>query len=303
MIVVVVVQNKGITMAAIKEHVSNTKNGIPSFPSSLHEDDYQEEEEVHTFQDPNFYDYIKLPNFTKKTGIEVDDFHSFALKELLDNAADFLEVYYKGTESDNNNNNNATPIIRVYISNNTETTGLFRIAVINPNDKDIPVLPISNLKKTYNYLGAFSSKSNQNRITRGAQGVALKQLGTLAYMQYGKNWNEPIIFQHNGRIDKVYIDVDRKRGRIIPRFENGETLADNTDTKIVFTLPAISVTKNYKRLIEYCKEYTLYNTHIGYEFYFDDDDTFTGAPSIELHTQHPISQDFKNLIASTVMVI
>ena len=87
MIVVVVVQNKGITMAAIKEHVSNTKNGIPSFPSSLHEDDYQEEEEVHTFQDPNFYDYIKLPNFTKKTGIEVDDFHSFALKELLDNAA------------------------------------------------------------------------------------------------------------------------------------------------------------------------------------------------------------------------
>ncbi|HET7284634.1 MAG TPA: hypothetical protein VFI70_08105, partial [Nitrososphaeraceae archaeon] len=107
------------------------------------------------------------------------------------------------------------------------------------------------------------------------------------------NWNEPIIFQHNGRIDKVYIDVDRKLGKIIPRFENGEILADNTDTKIVFTLPAISITKNYKRLIQYCKEYTLYNTHVGYQFYFDDD-AFTGTPSIELHAQHPISQDFKN---------
>lgn len=131
MIVVAVVQNKGITMAAIKEHVGNIKNGIPSSFTS------HEYDEVHTFQDPNFYDYIKLANFTKKTGIELDGFHSFAFKELVDNAADFLETYYK-----------EYPLtIRVYLSNDIATG--FRIAVINPNDKDIQIFPISNLKKTF----------------------------------------------------------------------------------------------------------------------------------------------------------
>ena len=64
-------------------------------------------------------------------------------------------------------------------------------------------------------------------------------------MQYGKNWNEPIIFQHNGRIDKVYVSVDRRRGKIIPRFEDGgKTAAGNTYTKIVLTLP-VAMTKEY----------------------------------------------------------
>lgn len=98
------------------------------------------------------------------------------------------------------------------------------------------------------------------------------------------------ILQHNGRIDNVYVDVDRKHAKIIPRFEN-EGLVDNTDTKVVVTMPAISVA-NYKKLKEYCKEYTLFNTHIGYDFYFDDD-AFSG-PSIHLPAQHPISKEFKN---------
>ena len=188
-------------MTSIKEHVGNIKNGIPSSFTSHGYDD-----EVHTFQDPNFYDYIKLANFTKKTGIELDGFHSFAFKELVDNAADFLETCYK----------ESSLTIRVYISNDI-ATGLFRIAVTNPNDKDIQIFPISNLKKTFNYLGAFSSESNQYRITRGAQGVAVKQLAMLSYLQHGKNWNEPIVFEHNGRVDKVCVVVDRKHGKIIPQ--------------------------------------------------------------------------------------
>src|SRR4051812_11102060 len=98
-------------MTTVKEHVGDIKNGIPSFQH--HDDKEVEVAEVNTFQDPNFYDYIKLANFTKKTGIESDGFHSFAFKELVDNAADFLETYYKGLDS--------SPIIRVYVSNNAKT--------------------------------------------------------------------------------------------------------------------------------------------------------------------------------------
>src|SRR6187200_1006446 len=97
-------------MTAIKEHVGDIKNGIPSFPANANKtaaEGEEGEEEVYTLQDPNFYDYIKLANFTKKTGIELYDFHSFAFKELVDNAADFLETHYKGKYQ----------TIRVYISN------------------------------------------------------------------------------------------------------------------------------------------------------------------------------------------
>lgn len=282
-------EERGYSKTAKIEHVGDIKNGIPSpydrdGGNEEEEEQEEEQEQVYTFQDPNFYDYTKPANFTKKTGIELDDFYSFAFKELVDNAPDFLEENYRGS----------SPTVMVYISNNAATG--FRIAVVNPNlvnGRSIPIFSTSSLQKTFNYLGAFSSKSNQYRITRGAQGVALKQLAVLAYMQYGKNWNEPIIFQHNGRIDKVYVSVDRRRGKIIPRFEDGgKTAAGNTYTKIVLTLPVAMTKEYYKRLIEYCKIYTLPNTHIGYEFHFDDDND--DGLVISLPAQHPISKDYKN---------
>jgi hypothetical protein len=49
------------------------------------------EEEVFTSSDPNFWDYVRQKDITKNTGIEPNDFHAFCLKELLDNAADFQE--------------------------------------------------------------------------------------------------------------------------------------------------------------------------------------------------------------------
>jgi hypothetical protein len=48
--------------------------------------------EVFTASDPNFWDYVRLRDITKNTGIEPNDFYSFHLKENLDNAADFQEI-------------------------------------------------------------------------------------------------------------------------------------------------------------------------------------------------------------------
>jgi len=48
--------------------------------------------EVFTSSDPNFWDHVRQKCITKNSGIEeIFLFHSFIVKELLDNAADFYE--------------------------------------------------------------------------------------------------------------------------------------------------------------------------------------------------------------------
>ena len=119
-------------------------------------------------------------------------------------------------------------------------------------------------------------------------------------MQYNsKNWNHPIIFRHNSREDKVSITIDRQHGQIVPTFEYGNGSNNNNngnkDTEIVFRLPVPMDKGRYKKLIEYCKTYSLFNTHIGFEFRFginDDDDS--DVLVIRLSAEHPISMDYKN---------
>ena len=61
---------------------------ILSYPTKKYT---ETDQEVFTSSDPNFWDYVRQKDITKNTGIEPNDFHSFCLKELLDNAADFQE--------------------------------------------------------------------------------------------------------------------------------------------------------------------------------------------------------------------
>jgi len=82
------------------------------------------DDEVFTSSDPNFWDYVRQKDITKNTGIEPHDFHSFVLKELLDNAPDFLERYYT----------DASIIVDV-----TRNKDSFQISVRNFNPKNIPV--------------------------------------------------------------------------------------------------------------------------------------------------------------------
>jgi hypothetical protein len=235
--------------------------------------------EVFTSSDPNFWDYVRLKDFTKKTGIEAKDCHAFAVKELFDNAADFIEKCCYS---------NALIVLNIV---NNKKNGIMTISVSNSNYNDIPVF--NNLDQTFNYKRSFSSKSNQYKVTRGAQGDAIKEIGTMGYMLANgndsgedKSWSHPISFQHNKRIDKVYIKIDRQHRTIKPRFEQ-PTGCDNTDTKVTITLPAIT-DKEYKRLKTFCYEYTLFNTHLSYDIFFD------GEHVVTLQVLHPIPQYYDN---------
>jgi hypothetical protein len=123
----------------------------------------------------------------------------------------------------------------------TRNKDLFQILVRNSNPNNIPVFP--NLAQAFNYKRAYSSKSNQYRVTRGAQGDAIKKMPTMAYALDNK-WNEPLIIQHNKLIDKVCVEVDRKHGDITPKFAETTTI-DDTDTEIVLTIPPIKEDYDY----------------------------------------------------------
>ena len=126
-------------------------------------------------------------------------------------------------------------------------------------------------------------------MTRGAQGDAIKKMPTMAYA-LDNRWNEPLIVQHNKIIDKVYVEVDRKHGEISPKFAETTTI-DDTDTEIVLTMLPIKEDNDYYAFKKFCKEYTLFNTHISYKFHFNE---YGGNRTISLNACHPIVKEYDN---------
>jgi hypothetical protein len=165
------------------------------------------------------------------------------------------------------------------------------ISVSNSNLYNKPVF--DNLSQIFNYKLSHSSKSNQYRITRGAQGDALKELGTIPYMLINSNgeggqekqWKYPLVFQHNQKVDKVYIKVDRKNRVIKHRIER--STCEDIDIKITITLPALDE-DSYKSLKSFCLIYTLFNTHLSFKL------TFEGYTQPSLLASLPMSEDYHN---------
>jgi hypothetical protein len=241
------------------------------------------DEEYYTHTDPHFKDHTIPEHFTKNTGIEIKDIPAFCIKELMDNSADFVERHHYL----DSNSNNGEDIITTYLNEWDDPT--LTISVANYNHKNIP---FPSLPRIYDYNHSLSSKAQQYRITRGAQGDALKQLGTAGYLMNGGNdWKYPIVFEHNQKEDTVYIEIDRKYNKILPRFENRNGTFSATDTiktKVTLTLPKIS-TDNFLHMIEFWKQYTLFNTHLSYSLHFGPSDSSVSPPA-----QLPISRDYKN---------
>jgi hypothetical protein len=245
----------------------------------------QDKEEVFSSSDPTFWDYVRLKDFTKKTGIEVNDCHAFCLKEFIDNACDIVEKWQLSQQQ------NAP--ITIDIRNDPDKSNTLTISVSNPNPDIRPVF--TNLEETFNYKRSFSSKSNQYKITRGAQGDALKELGTIPYMLTNntensgsdKQWEYPLVFQHNKRIEKVYVKVNRKDRMIQNRIERYPCDDEDTDTKVTITLPALS-SRAHMSLLGYCQTYTLFNTHLSFEIHCPP------SPPISMPALLPMSEHYNN---------
>ena len=269
--------------------------------------------DYYTITDPHFKDYTIPEHFTKNTGIEIKNIPAFILKELMDNSADFKEKHLYNTPAGLSLDDELSESCITATCYNDKDNNRLTIKVSNTNCQNIP---FPDLNRMFSHGQSISSKAQQHRVSRGAQGNASKQFGVAGYLMYGGNdWNYPITVEHNLKEDLVFMNIDRKNNSITADVKKREdcTADYNLDvgvdgridtstaeaeacqkiqqipTSVKITLPKIDYA-NSANLVEFWKYYTLFNTHLSYVLHTD-----IGVDrTIHLLAIQRISTNFKN---------
>jgi hypothetical protein len=262
-------------------------------------------------------DYFTVDGVNLRTGYTNKlDWYLLPIRELLDNACDFLQKHYKGTLD-------ATISVTIHMSD-----GLFHLTVRNSNKDDKPVF--STLGPIFNFR--YGSKQDVHVISRGMLGDALKQILSLGYvLQHSnddesnftdKQWNHPLIIRHNKQEISVSLEVDNARQEAIATIKsNSSNNLTDTGTELELVLPVIDEVRNdlTRDYIEkYCLRYALLSTDISFNFKIIDDithyktsrnDNFNlkevlteaistvpekGILNIDIPALHPIASEWKN---------
>jgi hypothetical protein len=224
-------------------------------------------------------DYFTVDGVNLRTGY-TNKLHWYLLpiRELLDNACDFLWKHYKGSRD-------ANVAVITHLTNE-----LFHLTIRNSNNEDKTVF--SNLEPIFNFDIRYGSKQNVHVISRGMLGDALKQILSLGYvLQHcndegrdftDKQWIHPLTIRHNKKETKVYLKVDNaKQGAettIVKSDSSKPNKLTSTDTELELVLPVIDEVRNHltRDYIEkYCHTYTLLTTDITFNFKIIDDITHT----------------------------
>lgn len=219
--------------------------------------------------------YVTVSGITQRTNITQQDFPIFCLKELLDNASDFLDSNYSDSKD--------ARIIMVRIKIENE---ILHIVVRNSNDYNL--VPFVDLASVFDFDRFYSTKRNQHRISRGALGDALKEILAMGYALMNstdkgdsftdKQWDEPLILRYNGREHRIYIHVDKADERITTRIDDLRLGAEQIDgdanyieVEVALPIPDSEGYDLLHRLKQYCKKYTLFrNKKTDYRFDWDD---------------------------------
>ena len=138
-------------------------------------------------------DYVTVNGVVLRTGYaNKADWYLLCIKELLDNAIDFLWKNYQGTSD--------ATTITVDI---TKDDSSFHIKVRNTNSKNVPVF--QNLSAIFDYDMRYGSKQNQHIVSRGMLGDAMKQILAWPYVLIhtkddgsafaDRQWDKPLVIR------------------------------------------------------------------------------------------------------------
>lgn len=217
-------------------------------------------------------DYVTLEGIENRTGVGKEKLYDFILKELLDNAVDFLEI-----QSTKKLPKEATSAADIQVIITKDDKSL-KVAVRNSNDYGNPIFSKNILQSIFNFDTFYSSKRNQYKITRGALGDAFKEILCIPYALARKNnnnaeWKRPLIITTT--IDNirqtflVSLKIDRINHTIhttIEELKRKEEEAESNFTEIEVRLPIIEDIFNLDRLRNFLADYASINTHIGFTF-------------------------------------
>jgi DNA topoisomerase VI subunit B len=123
-------------------------------------------------------DYISIKGIRTRLGITDKYFDVFIIKELIDNALDFIETNAKKFVGLNQN-----PYVHLIVSTVEEEEGKNKVTkiVVRNSNAGINVFSKERVEKIFNFENYNSSKRNRYQISRGALGGALKDILGIPY--------------------------------------------------------------------------------------------------------------------------
>jgi hypothetical protein len=185
--------------------------------------------------------YVTVKGIESETSYQEPDWPVFTMKELMDNAYDFLNDYYS-------NESKEARKIAVRVKVDSSSSNILRMAVRNSNVNNIPVF--ENLEQVFDYDRWYSSKRNQHRMTCGSLGDFLKRVLGMGYASWTSNdnledsfidkqWKEPVILRFNKQECKAFIIVDRDNHTISSDVKEPTKFdaPDFTEVEIALPLP------------------------------------------------------------------
>lgn len=220
-------------------------------------------------------DYFTRDGVILRTGFSnLIEWFLLCIRELLDNAIDFLTKNYQGKDN---------TIINVEI---IKDGNFFHLRVRNSNDNNLEVF--ENKAAIFDYDGRYGSKQDLHIISRGMLGDAQKQILAFGYILIHlhddgsefeeKQWEKPLIIRHNGKEYKIYLKVDKARQTPkVNGLDQAIGEASHTDTEIELTLPIpdeVQNDLNRARIENFCKKYPLFTTDINFKFQITDNSSY-----------------------------
>jgi hypothetical protein len=215
--------------------------------------------------------YITVKAIESETSYLLFLWPIFALKELMDNAWDFLNDYYPNNPKEDRK---IGVTIKVDLKPNGEKS-ILRIAIRNSNVDNIPVF--EDLDSTFDYDRWYSTKRYQHRETCGSLGDFLKRALGMGYASWtegvnddnsftDKQWEEPLIVIHNGQENRVYITVNKGSNEPIKvGFEESSHSATYTEVEIALPIDR-SVEDIVRKLEQYYKIYKIGKSRTDFSF-------------------------------------
>ena len=264
------------------------KNRTPAQPVTSTDKNYIGAHHPEQEGQPNFssqttrMDYVTLEGIENRTGIEKENAYAFVIKELLDNAVDFLETEHIGISQKKDQKameTIAAAEVQVYVSRE-EDNKFLQITVVNSNQYGKAVFSKDMLQSIFNFETFYSSKRNQYKITRGALGDAFKEILCIPYalareqrqgQQSSMEWNEPLIITTRvNRIQQtflVYLVIDRINQTISSKIEvvaesKSEKQEESNFTRIEIRLPLIQHLLDLDKLKKFLTGYVTFNTYL-----------------------------------------
>jgi len=225
--------------------------------------------------------YVIVRNIESETSYLEKDWSLFILKELLDNACDWLNDYYPAKDKEIRR-----IAVRIWITK-AEDSKFVHIAVRNTNVDNIPVF--GDLSKSFDFYAWHSTKRTQHRMTSGSLGDALKRCLGMGYASWTgdynpdeafeeKEWLKPAIFRRNGTESRVFINVDNAIqyiwAEIQPPAKPTRDIGNDTEVEVTLPLPKSMDDDEYwwiERLREYYNLYKIAKSRTNFSLTINEE--------------------------------